>query len=351
MAIDEIVGDSIDRAVNIEMRFRAGLPRGVTYPLYEAARKKQKKPLTWLAAKLLKDKVKPGQTCVRRHRRRHAAGPAGRRDRRPAGRGGDRARHRVRPRRQADPDQRGAQHAGRHQVDRGGRHRRRRRGPVQAAPLVRPGDQLSRWATPPARRPPRSSCKKFKPAAMIFIEKVGPNSKGIYHSIMGTPRTPGQDRQRLSPCRPRRRKRHSHDRRRRRRQRDRLRRHQGGGRARSSPSARIAAAPAMAALARLLNATCWCSPRCRTGELTALRRRWPVILGDREVLHDEATELRIVHASVAGGAMDGAYSPPHPLRRRHVGQGAGEPDHGAAPDRREWTERIRQRLLTDRRVR
>lgn len=31
-------------------------------------------------------------------------------------------------------------------------------------------------------------------------------------------------------------------------------------------------------------------------------------LGNREVLHDEATELRIVHASVAGGAMDGAYS-------------------------------------------
>ena len=61
MAIDEIVGDSIDRAINVEMRFRAGLPRGVTYPLYEAARRKQKKPLTWLAAKLLKDKVKPGQ--------------------------------------------------------------------------------------------------------------------------------------------------------------------------------------------------------------------------------------------------------------------------------------------------
>src|SRR5258708_2138569 len=61
MAIDEIVGDSIDRAVSMERRFGAGLPRGVTYPLYEAARTKQKKPLTWLAAKLLKDKVKPGQ--------------------------------------------------------------------------------------------------------------------------------------------------------------------------------------------------------------------------------------------------------------------------------------------------
>jgi hypothetical protein len=60
VAIDEIVGDSIDRAVNIEMRFRAGLPRGVTYPLYEAARKKQGKPLTWLAAKLLVDKVRKG---------------------------------------------------------------------------------------------------------------------------------------------------------------------------------------------------------------------------------------------------------------------------------------------------
>ena len=65
MAIDEIVGDSIDRAVNIEMRFRAGLPRGVTYPLYEAARKKQKKPLTWLAAA-----CRPARPTGRRARQR-----------------------------------------------------------------------------------------------------------------------------------------------------------------------------------------------------------------------------------------------------------------------------------------
>src|SRR3979411_1608578 len=118
MAIDESVGDSIDRAVNIEMRFRAGLPRGVTYPLYEAARKKQKKPLTWLAAKLLKDKVKPGQhvfvvTGARR--------PPGRAER-PAGPRGDSPPIGVRPGRQADPDQRSAQHAGRHQVVRSGGH-------------------------------------------------------------------------------------------------------------------------------------------------------------------------------------------------------------------------------------
>jgi len=136
MAIDEIVGDSIDRAVNIEMRFRAGLPRGVTYPLYEAARKKQKKPLTWLAAKLLKDKVKPGQHVFVVTGAGTPPGlPAGETDG-PQGRGGDRPRHRVRPRRQADPDQRSAQHAGRHQVDRSSGHRRRRRGAVQSAPLV-----------------------------------------------------------------------------------------------------------------------------------------------------------------------------------------------------------------------
>ncbi len=94
MAIDEIVGDSIDRAVNIEMRFRAPACRAASpYPLYEAARKKQKKPLTWLAAKLLKDSIgEARRPCIRRHRRRHAARPAGRRNRRPARRRRDRAR-------------------------------------------------------------------------------------------------------------------------------------------------------------------------------------------------------------------------------------------------------------------
>ena len=129
MAIDEIVGDSIDRAVNIEMRFRAGLPRGVTYPLYEAARKKQKKPLTWLAAKLLKDRVKRGpatsssspaparrQACPR-------ARPTARRARR-------RSRARIEFGLGGKPilisEARNMPAVD--QVDRGGRHRRRRRG-------------------------------------------------------------------------------------------------------------------------------------------------------------------------------------------------------------------------------
>ena len=58
--MDEIMGEYVDRAVNIEMRFGAGLPRGVTHKLYDAARAKQGAPLTWLAAKALKDRVSRG---------------------------------------------------------------------------------------------------------------------------------------------------------------------------------------------------------------------------------------------------------------------------------------------------
>src|SRR5262245_55736026 len=50
MPIDPIVADAIDRAITIEMRFAAGLPRGVTEPLYRAARQRHGVPLTWLAA-------------------------------------------------------------------------------------------------------------------------------------------------------------------------------------------------------------------------------------------------------------------------------------------------------------
>lgn len=61
----QVIGDYIDRLVNTEMRVGSGsLPRGVTYPLYEAARKKQGEPLTYLAAKKLIDTVKKGDTVI-----------------------------------------------------------------------------------------------------------------------------------------------------------------------------------------------------------------------------------------------------------------------------------------------
>ena len=61
MPKDDTDGDSIDRAVNIEMRFQAGLPIGVTFPLFETARNKQKSPSILAAAQLLKDRVPKGR--------------------------------------------------------------------------------------------------------------------------------------------------------------------------------------------------------------------------------------------------------------------------------------------------
>lgn len=60
----EIIGEYIDRLVNIEMRVQGGAPRGVTHSLYEAARKKQGKPLTYLAAKKLIELLQPKDIAI-----------------------------------------------------------------------------------------------------------------------------------------------------------------------------------------------------------------------------------------------------------------------------------------------
>ena len=51
--LPEIIGEYIDCLVNIEMRVQGGVPRGMSHKLYKAAREKQGKPLTYLAAKKL----------------------------------------------------------------------------------------------------------------------------------------------------------------------------------------------------------------------------------------------------------------------------------------------------------
>src|SRR5436305_15028614 len=52
----EIIGEYVDRLVNVEMRMN-GLPRGKAHLLYDAARRKQNGPLTALAARRLRDEV------------------------------------------------------------------------------------------------------------------------------------------------------------------------------------------------------------------------------------------------------------------------------------------------------
>ena len=60
----EVIGDSIDRLCAIEMRFApvaGGLPRGVTTQLYEAARRKARAPLSYLAAQGLIEHLSAGE--------------------------------------------------------------------------------------------------------------------------------------------------------------------------------------------------------------------------------------------------------------------------------------------------
>ena len=275
MAIDEIVGDSIDRAINVEMRFRVGLPRGVTYPLYEAARKKQKKPLTWLAAKLLMDSIKPGDNVFVITGAGTPPGlPAGETDGPPGaaaiaraiefGLGGKPIL--ISEERNMPAVIKSTEAAGLAVYDEALFKQRRSCAMAINFPL---GDAAGKKAA-------AALIKKYKPAAMVFIEKVGPNTKGIYHSIMGTPRTPDKiasayhlaDQAKASP---------------------RLASATVATRSaaassrkrwrRSSRSARTAAVPVMAALARLLNVMCWSSLRCRTGVPTASPRRWRVTWG------------------------------------------------------------------------
>src|SRR5689334_20222461 len=55
----QFAGEFIDRLVSTEMR-APGFIRGVTLPLYEAARQAQGAPLSFLAASALQERVKQG---------------------------------------------------------------------------------------------------------------------------------------------------------------------------------------------------------------------------------------------------------------------------------------------------
>jgi hypothetical protein len=248
MAIDEIVGDSIDRAVNIEMRFRAGLPRGVTYPLYEAARKKQKKPLTWLAAKLLKDKVTAGQHVFVVTGAGTPPGlPAGETDGPPGAAAIARAIEfglgakpiLISEARNMPAVIKSAEAAGIAVVDEALFKQRRSCALAIDYPL---GDA--------AGKKRRHALQEVEAGGDDLHREVGPNTRA-YHSIMGTAHPDkiasacladfagaAASRRSASATAAT----------------DRLRRHQQAVRE-IQPSARIAAAPAMAALARLLNAT------------------------------------------------------------------------------------------------
>ncbi|MFI5013970.1 MAG: glutamate cyclase domain-containing protein [Hyphomicrobiales bacterium] len=189
MAIDEIVGDSIDRAISIEMRFGSGLPRGVIHQLYDAARRQAGGPLCLRAAQGLKDRVRKGDHVF-------VVTGAGTPPWLPRGEtdgpiGAAALARAVEIGLGAKPVLLGEERnlastigcteaAGLVVVD--AETFAQRNGCAHALPLPL-GVEAGRTAAD-------ELFARFSPAAVIFVEKGGPNSKGVFHSIMGTGREP-----------------------------------------------------------------------------------------------------------------------------------------------------------------
>lgn len=183
----EIFGEHVDRLVTIEMK-RPGIPsRGVILPLYEAARKVQGRPLTLLAAEKLKEHIKPGEYVL-------IATGSGKDPWRPAG--------------ETDGPLGAVSLARSIKLGLGGR-------PCYVAgtpympPVTAASDAAGLTATKLKEMSdydgfyPTALVRDFplghegavekaaglldelKPAAVISIESLGPNSKGIIHSMTG----------------------------------------------------------------------------------------------------------------------------------------------------------------------
>ena len=47
MDLDDIIGEALDRLINVEMRYASGVPRGIIHRLYDAARAEAGFPETY----------------------------------------------------------------------------------------------------------------------------------------------------------------------------------------------------------------------------------------------------------------------------------------------------------------
>ncbi len=62
--MDDVIGEALDRLICVEMRYASGVPRGIIHRLYDAARAEAGRPLTTLATELLVKAVKPGDRVL-----------------------------------------------------------------------------------------------------------------------------------------------------------------------------------------------------------------------------------------------------------------------------------------------
>ena len=306
MPIDSIVADAIDRAITIEMRFAAGLPRGVTEPLYRAARQRHGVPLTWLAATSLKERVSQGRNVFVVT---GAGAPPGL------------------PKGETDGPIGAAAIAHALEIGLGGKPillSEARNMPAviastEAAGIAVVGEDIfvKRRSCALAidfplgiaagERASRELIETYDPAAIVFVEKAGPNEKGVFHSILGTPRTAdtmanahflalaARDRKILT-----------------------IGIADGGNEIGCGliadavrdvqPHGKSCGCPCGGGIGTIIGCDVLVFAAVSNWGAYGVAAALAGLLDNREVLHDAATEWRMVHKCVDGGAMDGAYS-------------------------------------------
>ena len=188
----KIVADSIDQLISIEMRHASGLPRGVARPLYEAAREVQGgEPLVYLAAERLLQELTAGEVVLfvtgsgsrMGLHKGETDGPLGAAS---LGRALDfglgvrtvyicDAPH-------VEPVRASVEAAGISVIDQERFEQRPHTAVIEIHP---PGDESGGTFA-------QDILQRYQPKAVIFIEKTGPNAKGVHHSITGTAKDPAE---------------------------------------------------------------------------------------------------------------------------------------------------------------
>lgn len=306
MPIDEIIGDSLDRAVSIEMRFARGLPRGVVAPLYDAARAAAGGSMTFRAAQALRQRVNRGNHVL-------VVTGAGTAPWLPKGEtdgplGAAALARAVELGLGAKPILIGEE-----------RNLPSLIGATEGAGLVVVDEETFGRRTGCAlgvpfplgleagRRAAADLFARFAPTCVIFVEKGGPNEKGVFHSILGSGRPPdamanahlladmAAEKGVLT-----------------------IGIGDGGNEIgcgaiieavhRVQPFGRICGCPCGAGVATVTRCDHLVFASVSNWGAYAVAAALGGLMDKPSLLHDTETERRMLHASLAGGAMDGAYA-------------------------------------------
>lgn len=188
----KVIADAIDRLISIEMRYAAELPRGVIRPLYEAAREAQGgEPVVYQAARQILERVGKedvvlivtGSGSRFGLYKGETDGPLG-----AASLGrvvdfglGARTVY-VCDEPHVDPIVATVQATGLSVIDQARFEQRPHTALVDIHP---PGPEQGKTFA-------ATLLDRYQPSAVVFVEKTGPNARGIHHSIMGTAKDPDE---------------------------------------------------------------------------------------------------------------------------------------------------------------